>query len=551
MASALLLLFPGVRPTKRLKSTAASVYHDISILNYSAGAAVAEDKTMGAFDFRSFLKEQEQQQDLLRVAVEVDTLDEMGAFIARADYAGVTSPILFEKPRGFDIPVMANTVGVGTKRIAQAFGVPDQDLLPACAMKTMQVLKSGGVSPEAVDPQNAACREIVMTGDDVDLSRLPILRLNPGDGGGPTSTEGRFLTSLCISKPKAGAHNLSYHRFEITGKNTGTVWIFRGTGDAHSMEEFWGAKIDDPSSSWDYDKARPFPMAIVLGVTPEFILAGANSALPRDHDDFAFIGGLKEEAVPMVRCESIDVEVPAHAEIVIEGVFKPFNWALHGKFASFNGFYDAPRRRPIFDVTAITMRKQAISQHVHIGRPLNECNAIAAFFRSVRVFMQVREVLPNVRDVFVDPAAGCGFTVHISMHKKRIGETKMAMMRAYTALGGFCKHVFVYDEDIDIRDPRERDWALAHRFMPDRDLTIIPNVLGMNIEPLAQGVMGGRAKLGVYDGYPEIPLNVRAFMGVDCTVPLGLKVMERVTPVAEIEARVDTLWRAAGLSGPV
>jgi len=86
-----------------------------------------------------------------------------------------------------------------------------------------------------------------------------------------------------------------------------------------------------------------------------------------------------------------------------------------GQFASFNGFYDMPRRRPIFDVTAITMRKNAIYQHVHIGRPLNECNSIAAFFRSVRCFMQIKEIMPNVVDVFVDPSAGCGFTVHVSI----------------------------------------------------------------------------------------------------------------------------------------
>jgi 3-polyprenyl-4-hydroxybenzoate decarboxylase len=128
------------------------------------------------------------------------------------------------------------------------------------------------------------------------------------------------------------------------------------------------------------------------------------------------------------------------------------------------------------------------------------------------------------------------------MQKRRVGEPKLAMMRAYTALQGFCKHVFVYDDDIDIRDPRDRDWALAHRFIPDRDLTVIPNVVGMALEPLAQGVMGSNSKLGVYDGYPELPFNVRAFMGVDCTVPLGIKVMDRVGPVDEVEARVDELW---------
>ena len=308
------------------------------------------------------------------------------------------------------------------------------------------------------------------------------------------------------------------------------------------MEEAWGSKIDAPSSNWDRDNAKPCPMACIFGVTPEFILAGANSALPHENDDFAFIGGLRETAVEMIKCETIDVDVPASAEIVVEGVFKPFNWATQGQFASFNGFYDKPRRRPIFDVTAITMRKNAIYQHVHIGRPLNECNSIAAFFRSVRTFTQVKEILPNVVDVFVDPSAGCGFTVYIAINKARIGEPKMAMMRAYTALAGFCKHVFVYDADIDIRNPRDRDWALAHRFIPDRDLMIIPNVMGMNIEPMAQGIVGSNAKLGVYDGYPEIPLNVRSFMGVDCTIPLGLKIMQRVVPEPEIEARVDELW---------
>ena len=146
------------------------------------------------------------------------------------------------------------------------------------------------------------------------------LRLNPQDGQGtPDSTEGRYFTSLCISKPKDNAHNQSYHRFEITGKNTGTAWICRGTGDALSMERFWGSKIDDPSSSWDYDKAQPFPAAFTFGVTPEFILAGANSALPHESDDFAFIGGLRDTPVEMVKCETVDVDVPANAEIVVEG----------------------------------------------------------------------------------------------------------------------------------------------------------------------------------------------------------------------------------------
>ncbi len=104
------------------------------------------------------------------------------------------------------------------------------------------------------------------------------------------------------------------------------------------------------------------------------------------------------------------------------------------------------------------------------------------------------------------------------------------------------RYVFVFDEDIDIRNSHERDWALAHRFMADRDLVVIPNAIGMPIDPLAQGTMGGRARLGVHDGHPEIPANTRTFMAVDWTTPLGLDLMQRVTPKPEVEARVDNVW---------
>jgi 2,5-furandicarboxylate decarboxylase 1 len=501
---------------------------------------------MGASDLRGYLDGLEGRGQLLRVKQEVDTLDEMGAFIARADYERLDKALLFERPKGFDIPVLANTVGTSMTRIAATFGVPVEGAVPRVAQKMGQVLQSGGIPPVTVDRDKAPCKEIVLTGSDVDLGKIPILRTNPEDGSGGTRfLEGRFIGSLACSKPAPNAHNLSYHRFEIQGPRHGTVWIFRLTGDARSMEEHWGAKIDDPETSWDASKGKPFPLAFVLGVTPEFLLVGANPALPYKNDDFAFIGGALGRPVEMVKCETIDVDVPASAEIVIEGLFHPFKFDQQGRYASFNGYYDEPRRRPVFEVTAITMRKNPIYQHVHIGLPLNECNNMAAFFRSVRVFRDVQMVMPNVQDVFVDPAAGVGFTVHVSIKKGRIGEPKMAMMRAYTALGGFCKHVFVYDHDIDIRNPHERDWALAHRFMADRDLLVIPNVMGMTIDPLAQGAVGSRARLGVYDGHLELPLNVRTFMGVDCTVPLGLKMMERVSRKSEVETRVDVLWRGA------
>lgn len=501
---------------------------------------------MTANHFRQFLQSLESDDQLWRVSEEIDPLDEIGAFIARADYEGVDKAILFENPKGSDIPVLANTVGSGQRRIVSSFRVSAERAVPEIAARMGATLAGGGIPPVRVAPEEALCKEVILKGDQVNLCSLPILRLNPLDGsGGKKMLEGRFISSLACSKPSPDSHNLSYHRFEVQGPRHGTVWVFRLTNDARGISEAWKATPEDPPSNWDLKKAEPYPMAYVLGVTPEFLLTGANSGLPYKNDDFAFVGGIMGRPVEMIRCETIDVDVPADAEIVVEGVFRPFKWGEQGCFASFNGFYDDPRRRPVFDVTAITMRSKPIYQHVHIGLPLNECNSMSALFRSVKVFREVQAVLPNVQDVFVDPAAGCGFTVHISLKKARVGEPKMAMLRAYTALGGFAKHVFVYDDDIDIRNPHERDWALAHRFMADRDLLVIPNVMGMKIDPLAQGEMGSTARLGVYDGNLEIPINTRAFMGLDCTVPLGLKVFKRVYRDAEVESRLDRIWSSA------
>jgi UbiD family decarboxylase len=497
-----------------------------------------------ARDIREYVEMLDQRGDLIRVKEPVDPLDEMGAFIARADMSGNSKAILFEKAVGSEFPVLANTVGTSHRRIAECFGVSYEKAVPEVAEKMGKILAMGGIAPVMVDPAKAPCREVVLKGQDADLTRLPILRLNPEDGRGRQSTEGRFITSLAVSQPGPGAHNLSYHRAEVQGARKAATWVFRMTGDARSMEEHWGAKMVDKKPSRGPD-AKPFPVAFAFGVTPEFLLTGANPAMPFKGNDYAFIGGLMGRPVDLVKCETVDVAVPANAEIVVEGMMKPFDFGEQGRFASFNGFYDEPRKRPVFEVTAITMRKSPTFQHVHIGLPLNECNNMASFFRSVRVFRDVQMIMPNIVDVFVAPEAGCGFTVHMSIKKGRVGEPRMAMLRAYTALTGFAKHVFVYDHDIDIRNPIERDWALAHRFIPDRDLVVIPNVVGMVIEPLAQGKMGAPSLLGVHDGHPELPLNVRSFMGVDCTVPLGLKVMDRVVRKPELDAKVDKLWASA------
>ena len=183
---------------------------------------------MSAFDFRTFLEQQDKDDELLRVKSEIDTLDDLGAFISRLDYSGMKKSILFENPKGFDIPVYANTVGHDPMSIARSFGVDGsgEGVLPNIAKKMREVLQSGGLEPEIVSNDEALCKEIIQTGDDVDLSVLPIPRCNPVDGqGASTFLEGRFITNVVASHPTPEAHNLSYHRFEVTRKDGGSIWI--------------------------------------------------------------------------------------------------------------------------------------------------------------------------------------------------------------------------------------------------------------------------------------------------------------------------------------
>ena len=222
-------------------------------------------------DIREYVEMLDRRGDLIRVSQPVNPLDEMGAFIARADMTGNSKAILFEKAVGSEYPVLANTVGTSHRRIAECFGVSYEKAVPEVAEKMGKILGSGGIAPVMVDPAKAPCRETILKGQDADLTRLPILRLNPEDGRGSQSTEGRFITSLAVSQPAPGAHNLSYHRAEVQGPRKAATWIFRMTGDARSMEEYWGAKMVDKKPVKRPD-ARPFPVAFAFGVTPEFLL---------------------------------------------------------------------------------------------------------------------------------------------------------------------------------------------------------------------------------------------------------------------------------------
>jgi len=283
-----------------------------------------------ALDFRAFIERQDRNDELLRVKAEIDTLDDLGAFVARMDYSTVNKSILFENPKGFDIPVYANTVGNDPMAIGRSFGVGKEGdgLLPNIARKMGEVLHSGGIEPQLVDKSEAPCKEVIMTGDDVDLTKLPIPRCNPRDGQGAQQyLEGRFMTHVVASHAKPNSYNLSYHRFEVTRPNGGSLWIYRGTGDAIGIEQHWGSKIDDPSSTHQPDKGKPFELAYVSGVSPEFVVAAANKAMPFEGNDYAFIGGLRNKPVKMVKCETIDVYVPANAEIIEHG-FQQFGVLL-------------------------------------------------------------------------------------------------------------------------------------------------------------------------------------------------------------------------------
>ncbi|HTM08784.1 MAG TPA: UbiD family decarboxylase [Verrucomicrobiae bacterium] len=426
-------------------------------------------------DLRGYLKHLEEQGQLVCVGEEVDTNHEIAAGIRKtSDIEGPA--LLFENIKNFPGWRVLGGLFATRKLIALGLGVPVDQLL-----ERYMTLEEKRIAPATVS--TGPVKETRWTGAEVDLHKLPIVT-HAGKDVGPYVTIG-----VQIGKdPDNGARNLSIHRMLLLGKDRLSLWA---PPDHHLGRMILKAE----------EKKRGLEVATAIGVEPAIVI-GSQAKVPYGVDEYHVAGGLRGAPVALVRCETIDVEVPAMAEIVIEGVTVPGERVADGPYGEYPGCYSEAKQAPVLKVTAITMRKNPIYQTALTGMPVTENHTLIEYANAAVIYREAMKIVPEVRDVYVTPGGTFRHHVVVSIKKRHDDEARNLIL-ALLALGIGLKQVTVVDDDIDIRNPTEVEWALSTRMQPDRDLIVIPRIACSTLDP----------------SVPK-PRSTAAW-GIDATVPVG------------------------------
>lgn len=437
-------------------------------------------------DLREFLDEMERRGDLVRIGDRLSPDYDVVALTRQT--SDVQGPaLLFERIGDSGFPVLSGLFAA-QRRVAAALGVMPEELYTAYREREERpiapVLRSGP----------GACQQVVWTGEDIDLGRLPILRHYERDGG-PYVTAG-----LQVARDsESGSHNVSIHRMLPVGRDRLTVFAPPGRHLRRIIER-------------DEEHERGTAVATVIGAEPATQIA--SQARPGyGVDEFAIAGGLRGEPIELVRCASIDVWVPATAELVIEGVTEPGERVPDGPFGEYPGTYSDIKPAPVLRVTAITLRHQAIYQNTLTGMPMTENHWMMQATATAAVWREAARITPEIRAVHVTPGGACRHHAVIAIRKRHDAEARNVGL-AVLAAGIGVKQAIVVDQDIDPFDALQVEWAVNTRVQPDRDLIVVGNLYSPTLDPSAPSlrasakvVIDATAPLGRLDEFlpPRIP----------------------------------------------
>lgn len=445
---------------------------------------------------------------------EVDPEFEAAALVHKIvnddDYPGFPA-ILFKNVKGSPVPLLLNLHGT-YDRVARSI---DSDIKSMVAEYAKR--EGSGIPTTLVPSEQAPVHEVVWTGDQIDVTKLPFLVHNELDAG-------KYITSAAtISRdPDSGRLNAGIFRHQVQGpKQVGFM-----TNPAHHTSYILRA---------NREAKRPMEVALVIGHHPAMLMA-AVSKLPGIGGEMEVFGGLLGESVDMVKCKTVDLEVPARAEIVIEGIVDtdPEKVQNEGPFGEYPLYYTRLGPMPWVQITAVTMRRQPI--YVDVFNAHREHLVLGALPRMGSIYRRVRESMPTVTDVSL-PLMGIRSTLVIQMKKRVEGEPKIAASAAF-AVDPILKHIFIVDDDIDPHDMDQVLWAWTTRFQGDRDLIVMPNFLGGHLNPVTYG----------YHREEKGPQETK--MILDCTKPappitfppacrVPPDVVERVDPAKMLKALSD------------
>ena len=416
-------------------------------------------------DLRSYLEliRRKQPDDLLTVAREVDPAFELTAVVAKLEQEAKRRPILlFEKVKGSKFPVLTN-LHASRSRLALAMNVQPEGMQRSY-LRSMEK----PISPKLVS--RAPVKDVVLTGKRINLYDLPQIVHHEGDAGP------YFTAAISFAKdPAEEIWNCAYNRLMIKGRDTTSIHL---TSAKHLWEFYRRAEA----------QGQPLPVAFAFGVHPAIAL-GALAIGSIDEDERGVMGALLGEPLELVRCETSDLLVPAHAELVIEAEILPQERTAEGPFGEFTGYSLGERQREVVKVRAITHRKAAIFQDIsvaHLDHLLLSTIPIEA-----NLYRAVRSMVPTVQAVRV-PAP---FTCYVSIEQRVPGQAKNAML-AVLGADLYMKRVVIVDHDVDVFNDRQVNWAIATRCQPDRDITVVSNARGSDLDPSTKED-GHTAKWGV------------------------------------------------------
>ncbi|RMF11711.1 MAG: UbiD family decarboxylase [Alphaproteobacteria bacterium] len=375
------------------------------------------------------------------------------------------------------------------------------------------------MKPKTVN--RAPVHDVVLEGDAVDLSRLPIQTCWPGEPA-PLITWPLVVTRG-PGKDREDDFNLGIYRMQVTGRNTTLMRWLRHRGGAQHHRR------------WKQEKPDPLPAAAVIGADPGTILA-AVTPVPDTLSEYAFAGLLRGEKVPLVDCKTVPLKVPAEAEIVLEGYVSLDDYGDEGPYGDHTGYYNAVESFPVFTVTAMTMRRDPIYLSTYTGRPPDEPSVLGEALNEVFVPL-LRQQFPEIVDFWLPPE-GCSYRIAVvSMKKAYPGHAKRVMMGVWSYLRQFMytKFVIVVDDDINVRDWKDVMWAISTRVDPARDLTIVENT-PIDYLDFASPESGLGSKMGL-DATNKWPPETNREWG------------EKIAMADEIVERVTEKWDRLGIPG--
>lgn len=419
--------------------------------------------------------------------------------------------LLFENVRGYSIPVAAGVLGASRSVYALAMSTEPEHIL-----EHWENALRNPIPPETVS--NGPCKENVLTGEDVDLNRFPVPIWTVGQDPDPYLTAPQVVTM----DPETKERNVGTYRIQVKGRNrTGIFLSWPQHGNLHFRKyEALGERA---------------PIAIVLGSEPCSGLCSV-SKVPAKMDEFAVAGGLRGKPLELVRCETVPLYVPAHAEIVIEGWIDPGYREQEGPFGEYTGYMGPPGESFVINVECITHRNDPI-YHAFISQmPPSESSTIRGLGRESNIYKHLHDELGlPVRDVHLTHSGGSSAYLVISMKKQYDGQVQQALWGAWSIEASLGKITVVVDDDIDIREPFQVEWAMSFRMQPAKDVYVAENTVPVGLDPSLADM--------------DVPQHVRKLMlgskvGIDATKKHNYPAVS--LPPKEHFDRADELWEGYG-----